>query len=316
MYKIVKYRRWYYAISGVFILIGLIAMIYSTITIGSPFRVSIDFVGGTLWEMRFQEPVSTATIVDAFDAHGVSGVTVSTIGEDNSYVVRSSEITPDQKNAIEETLNNEVDGGVEDLQFRAVGPTISQEVTRTAFIATLLATLVILGFITWAFRQVPHPFRFGLAAIIAMLHDILITAGFFSIMGLVAGWEADALVLTAVLTIIGFSVQDTIVVFDRIRENEKRYRGEEFEVIANRSLLETMHRSIATQINAMFVMIAILLFGGVTIRHFIATLLVGLLSGTYSSIFIATPILVSWQLREGIFGFSLRGKRRHTAPAS
>lgn len=316
MYKIVKYRRWYYLISALVIAVGVIAMIYSTIVIGTPFRVSIDFVGGTLWEMRFQEPVATEVIVDAFGANDVSGVTVSTIGSDNSYVVRSSEITPDQKNAIEATLNEQVAGGVEDLQFRAVGPTISQEVTRTAFIATVLATLVILGFITWAFRQVPHPFRFGMAAIIAMLHDILITAGFFSIMGFVAGWEADALVLTAVLTVIGFSVQDTIVVFDRIRENEKRYRGEDFEVVSNRSLLETMQRSIATQINAMFVMIAILFFGGITIRHFIAALLVGLLSGTYSSIFIATPLLVSWQQREGIFGWSLRGKRRRTATVS
>ncbi len=297
MYKIISYRRWYYRFSALIILPGLIAMIYSIFTIGAPFHLSIDFVGGTLWEMRYEQPVQPGDIVAVFDENGVSDTSVSTIGDDRTFNVRSSEISPEQKQTIEAALIAQF-GPLEDLQFRAVGPIISQEVTRTAFIATILATLVILGFITWAFRQVPNPFRFGAAAVVAMLHDVLITLGFFSIMGIIAGWEMDALFLTALLTVIGFSVQDTIVVFDRIRENSKRRRGETFEVIANRSLLETMQRSIATQINAMFVMIALLLFGGVTIQHFIATLLVGMLSGTYSSIFIATPLLVSWANHE------------------
>lgn len=297
MYKIITHRRWYYRFSALVILPGLIAMIYSIFTIGAPFHLSIDFVGGTLWEMRYDQSVQPGDIVAVFEDNGVSDASASTIGDDRTFVVRSSEISPEQKQTIESALVAQF-GPIEDLQFRAVGPIISQEVTRTAFIATILATLVILGFITWAFRQVPNPFRFGAAAVVAMLHDVLITLGFFSIMGLIAGWEVDALFLTALLTVIGFSVQDTIVVFDRIRENSRRHRGEEFEVIANRSLLETMQRSIATQINAMFVMIALLLFGGVTIQHFIATLLVGMLSGTYSSIFIATPLLVSWANHE------------------
>jgi preprotein translocase SecF subunit len=297
MYKIITHRRWYYRFSALVILPGLIAMIYSLFTIGAPFHLSIDFVGGTLWEMRFEQAVAPGDVVEVFADYGIADASASTIGDDRTFVVRSSEISPEQKQTIEAALITDF-GPLEDLQFRAVGPIISQEVTRTAFIATVLATLVILGFITWAFRQVQNPFRFGAAAVVAMLHDVFITLGFFSIMGLIAGWEVDALFLTALLTVIGFSVQDTIVVFDRIRENSRRRRGEDFEVIANRSLLETMQRSIATQINAMFVMIALLLFGGVTIQHFIATLLVGMLSGTYSSIFIATPLLVSWANNE------------------
>jgi len=289
-------------------------MIYSIFTIGAPFHLSIDFVGGTLWEMRYEEVVQPGEIVEVFKDNGVSDASASTIGDDRTFIIRSSEISPDQKQTIEAALIAQF-GPVEDLQFRAVGPIISQEVTRTAFIATILATVVILGFITWAFRQVPNPFRFGAAAVIAMLHDVLITLGFFSIMGLIAGWEVDALFLTALLTVIGFSVQDTIVVFDRIRENNKRHRGEDFEVIANRSLLETMQRSIATQINAMFVMIALLLFGGVTIQHFIATLLVGMLSGTYSSIFIATPLLVSWANHELPWPHRSEKKRSKVATA-
>ena len=194
-----------------------------------------------------------------------------------------------------------------------MGPTIGQEVTRSAFLAVIATAVVILLFIVFSFRRVPNSFRYGACAIIAMIHDILILMGIFSILGLVWGWEADALFLTAVLTIIGFSVQDTIVVFDRIRENVPKRRGEPFETIANRSLLETLHRSLATQLNAMFVLIAILLFGGDTIKQFVFVLLYGFLSGTYSSIFIAVPLLVAWENGELKFGAGRRSKAHASA---
>ena len=174
-------------------------------------------------------------------------------------------------------------------------PAVGAEVTRAAAIAVGVAAVFILLFIIFAFRRVPNAFRYGVCAIAAMVHDILVTVGLFSLAGLFLGWEADALFLTALLTVIGFSVQDTIVVFDRIRENISRRRNEPFEMIANRSLLETLHRSLATQLNAIFVLIALLLFGGATMKQFVAILLVGLLSGTYSSIFNAVPLLVAWQ---------------------
>jgi preprotein translocase SecF subunit len=145
------------------------------------------------------------------------------------------------------------------------------------------------------FRQVPNPFRYGTTAAIALLHDILILAGFAAIAGLVLGWEVDALFLTAMLTVAGFSLQDTIVIFDRMRENIARRPSERLDVVAERSILETIHRSLVTQLSAMFVMVAILLFGGASIKPFIAALFVGLLSGTYSSIFIAVPLLVTWE---------------------
>ena len=148
------------------------------------------------------------------------------------------------------------------------------------------------------FRNVPNSFRYGASAVTAMIHDLLIIMGFAAVTGLLLGWEVDALFLTAVLTVAGFSLQDTIVTFDRIRENLTRRPHERYEKLVNRSVLETVHRSLATQMNAMFILVAILLFGGPTIRPFIAVLLVGLLSGTYSSIFIAVPMLVSWQKGE------------------
>ena len=160
-----------------------------------------------------------------------------------------------------------------------------------------VAALGILLYLAWAFRQVSHPFRYGTCAVIALIHDVLVTISFVAIMYFVAGWEVDALFLTAILTVIGFSVNDSIVVFDRIRENVKKYRSEDFATVANRSLLETMQRSIGTQVTVLLVLLAILIFGGATLRQFMATMMVGMVSGTYSSLFNATPLLVGWEER-------------------
>jgi preprotein translocase SecF subunit len=189
----------------------------------------------------------------------------------------------------------------------AVSPAIGGEVTQAATTAVVVASLVILAFIWWAFRRVPRAYRYGVSAIVAMIHDVLVVLGFFALFGVLFGWEVDALFLTAILTVIGFSVQDTIVVFDRIRENIPRRRGESFEKVANRSILETIHRSLATQLNAIFVMVALLLFGGASLQQFIAVMLVGMLSGTYSSIFVAVPLLVAWE--SGELGRLFRRKR-------
>lgn len=317
--NIIKHRRWYYLFSAVIILPGLIAMITSIFSFGSPVRLSIDFTGGTLWEVRFTESVPPAAMVRLFQANGFPDVSVNTVGDDRTLEIRTDQITTEQKTVLVDAMATEFGAAPEELQFSLVGPSIGQEVTRAAFVAVFFASFAILLFIIWAFRNIPHPVRYGVSAIVAMIHDVLVTLGFISIMGWAAGWEADALILTALLTIIGFSVQDTIVVFDRIRENTRRRRGEDYETIVNRSLLETIHRSLATQINAMFIMIALLLFGGVTIRPFIATMLVGLLSGTYSSIFNATPLVVSWEKGELAFwrrGGGQRNGSKRTATAA
>jgi len=309
MYDLVGKRKWYYLASAILIIPGIIVMIYSAVTTGSPLRLSIDFTGGVIWEMRFPEAVQPADVRAVFVEKGLTDTAVTTVGDDRTVQVRLKAIEGEAKSDLVELLSERF-GGAEELQFRSVGPTVGREVTRTAGVAIAVASLAILLFITWAFRNVPHPVRFGLCAILAMLHDVLLIMGFLAIMGYVAGWEVDALFLTAVLTLIGFAVQDAIVVFDRIRENIPKHRGESFEVIANRSLLETLHRSLVTQLNAMFIMIAILIFGGATIKQFIAAMLLGLLSGTYSSIFNAVPLLVSWENGEiGGFFRRLVGRR-------
>ena len=294
MFNIVEKRQWYFLFSALLIIPGLVAMIYSTVTYGSPVKLGIDFTGGSLLELRFEEAVMPADVRQIFVEQGFTGSTVQTTSDEQTILVRSKPMTPEEKDRLESAMEARF-GAVEELRFESVGPAVGAEVTRTAVIAVTVAALFILAFIVFAFRKVPNAFRYGACAIIAMIHDILVTLGLFSIACLVLNWEADALFLTALLTVVGFSVQDTIVVFDRVRENIPKRRGESYETIVNRSLLETLHRSLATQLNAIFVLIALLFFGGATMKQFVAVLLVGLLSGTYSSIFNAAPLLVVWQ---------------------
>jgi preprotein translocase subunit SecF len=283
-------------LSTLIIVPGLVAMIYSIATFGSPIKLGIDFTGGALLEIRFDQEAQPAEVRQIFIDNGYPGTTVQTTAE-RTVLIRTKPLEPQTKDQLEDALQQEL-GALEELRFESVGPSVGAEVTRAATIAVAVAALFILGFIIFAFRKVPNAFRYGVCAIAAMIHDILVTVGLFSLASLALGWEADALFLTAILTVIGFSVQDTIVVFDRIRENIPRRRGESFETIVNRSLLETIHRSLATQLNAIFVLVALLLLGGATMKQFVAVLLVGLLSGTYSSIFNAVPLLVVWETGE------------------
>lgn len=301
MFSLVQKRRWFFLLSALVMLPGIAIMIYSLVTTGQLFRLSIDFEGGSIYELRFTQPGATEDgIRDAFASFDEDNVIVQQLGdaEENRWSVRAGfrdQATSDQ---IVAALDSLAPVDRDSLRIEQVSATVGQEVTRAAFIAVLVVAAVITGFVVIAFRQVPNAFRYGVCAVAAMLHDVLIVAAIMSLAGLVLGWEVDALFLTAVLTVVGFSVQDTIVLFDRIRENIPKHLGEPYETIVNRSILETIHRSLATQLNAFFIMIAILLFGGESIKQFIAILFVGLLTGTYSSIFIAVPLLVAWEKGE------------------
>jgi preprotein translocase SecF subunit len=301
MFNFVERRRWYFLFSGTLIIVGIAAMIYSTITYGSPVLLSIDFRGGSLFVVQFEDAATEHAIRETYAQFGLDDTIIQQLGgeEEDRWQIRAGHLPPEEQAALKDALDQDV-APIDEAQssFDVVDPSIGAEVTTAAALAVVVAAVIILGFIWWAFRKVANAIRFGACAILAMIHDIIITMGVMSILGLLFGWEVDALFLTAMLTVVGFSVQDTIVVFDRIRENLPKYRGEAYETIVNRSVLETLHRSLATQLNAVFVMIAILLFGGATIRHFVAILLIGLLCGTYSSIFTAVPLLVSWEKGE------------------
>ena len=291
MIDIVGKRYWFFALSLLIIVPGIIGLALW----GLP--LAIDFTGGSLLEVTFSgvapEP---AQVEDLYREFNIGDPVVQTAGQ-NGIIARSKTIDDATRAGIVTALSERFSPAT--LQrFESVGPAVGAEVARRAAGAVALAALGILLFITYAFRRVPHAIRYGTAAILAMLHDVAVVFGVQAWLSHFFGWEVDALFLTALLTVIGFSVHDTIVVFDRIRENQNIYRRLKYETVVNHSIVQTLDRSINTQLTVMLTLLALALFGGVTIRHFVIILLVGVFSGTYSSIFNAAPILVVWENRE------------------
>lgn len=265
--------------------------------------LSIDFVGGSLVELEFTGN-SAPVLEDVLDVYNANGITDAqaqfSLNEENTLVViKSSTLTQDQYSAIIDSFKADFDTNLVERRFNTVGPSISQSVTQRALLAIGIAALAVIIYITIAFRGIAHAFRYGVCAIIAMLHDILIVVSLGGLCNHFFGWQMDSLYLTALLTVIGFSTQDKIVVFDRIRENAPILRRVPFEKIVNHSIVQSLQRSINTQLMTVeFLLLALALFGGETLREMCIILLIGLLSGTYSSIFIAAPILVVWENKE------------------
>jgi preprotein translocase subunit SecF len=284
-----------------------------------PLVLGIDFTGGALLEAQFASGTQPA-IADvkaiykdfATSTQQIADPVVQPLGTD-SISVRSKAMDDATKGRIISEMEKRFNTKVTVLNFTSVSPAIGQEVARAAAGAVALAAVAILAYIWFAFRSVQHAFRYGTAAVIAMLHDVLVVLGVEAILGVTLGWPADSLFLTALLTVIGFSVHDTIVVFDRIRENLGIYRKVDYETVVNHSVVQTLDRSINTQLTVMFTLFALALFGGESIRHFVIILLVGVFSGTYSSIFNAAPILVVWENREWNTWFKPGAKKEATA---
>ncbi len=294
MLNILGKRYLFFALSLVLIVPGLIVMA----VMGLP--LAIDFTGGLLLEVKFDTIAAPAPaeVIQLYEELGITNTNVQTSG-DNILIIRSSFVDDDTRAGIVSAMTERFGAEPTVLRFDSVGPTIGQEVTSRAGLAVAVAALGVILYITFAFRGIPHAFRYGVCAIIAMLHDGLVVLSISAIGGHFFGWQIDWLFLTALLTVIGFSVQDKIVVFDRIRENSAIFRKLHFEKLANHSIVQTLQRSINTQLmTSEFMLLALALFGGVTLREFAVILLVGLFMGTYSSIFIAAPFLVVWEKRE------------------
>ncbi len=302
--NIIKNRYLYFLVSLLVIIPGIVFMALHWVNTGEgPLSLGIDFKGGSLLEVQFagtRPSVEEITaLYDQFStpAQPISDPVVQPLG-DVSYSIRSKQMDDATKGRLVAAMQDKAGSAVTVLNFSSVSASIGAEVTRAAGIAIVMAAIAILLYIWFAFRGVDHSFRYGTAAIIAMFHDVFVVLGVEAMLGYFLHWEADALFLTALLTVIGFSVHDTIVVFDRIRENANIYRRVEYEKMVNHSIVQTLDRSINTQLTVMFTLFALALFGGETIRHFVIILLVGIFSGTYSSIFNASPILVVWQNQE------------------
>lgn len=286
MSNLMRYKNLYFILSLFIILPGLYFLITSGVKLG------IDFTGGALLEYKFEQQVN----LDDLKKYGQ--VTPSA---DNSYIIRSKPLEQNQINEIKKNLTDKY-GKVEERRIENVGPIIGAELKQKALLALIIASAAIVLYIAWSFRKVPKPassWRFGITAIIALIHDVLMVIGIFAILGKFLGVEIDTLFVTALLTVLGFSVHDTIVVFDRIRENLTKHIGKKFIEVANLSVIQTLGRSLNTSLTVVFVLVALLLFGGETIKWFVVALLIGIISGTYSSIFNATALLVLWEERLG-----------------
>jgi len=302
--NIIKNRYVYFLISLLVIIPGIIFMgLNWQQTKTGPLKLGIDFRGGSLLEVQFEgtrpSVEEIAALYKEFSTaeQPLADPIIQSL-DTNAVSIRSKTMTDETKGLIVAEMESRFGSKVTVENFTSVSASVGGEVTRAAGWAIVFAALAILVYIWWAFRSVEHAYRYGTAAIIAMLHDVLVVLGTEAILGYYLGWEADALFLTALLTVIGFSVHDTIVVFDRVRENSNILRRVEYEKMVNHSIVQTLDRSITTQLTVMFTLLALVLFGGESIRHFVIILLVGIFSGTYSSIFNAAPILVVWENRE------------------
>ena len=285
-------RYLFFALSSILIIPGLIILF----TGGLP--LSIDFTGGSLLEVTFDGVApQPKEVLAVYDEAGIKDPQVQTT-DTGGIIIRSEFLNTDKRDALLTAMSANF-GETTVQRFDSVGPSIGSQVTSRAAMAVGVSSFLVVLFIAWSFRGVSGAYRYGISAVLAMIHDVAIIFSISAWGGLLFGWEMDSLFLTALLTVIGFSMQDSIVVFDRIRENSSSLRRLDYETLVNHSIVQTLQRSINTQLMTVeFLLLALALFGGVTLQQFVIVLLVGLMSGTYSSIFIAAPVLVVWEKKE------------------
>jgi preprotein translocase subunit SecF len=293
-------KRWFFLFSLLVTIPGLIFIIATPVSNGEiGMRFSIDYTGGTVWEFKLATPADAGAIRDVVVAAGHPEAQVSEASS-GFVTLRTKPLGLQTGGAAEGSiaelrtqLESKLGPISESGSVTTVGPVVSRDLTQQALLLVVLGSIGILLWMTYRFRNL----RFGMAALVALLHDVVVTIGVFAILGTVAGVEIDALFVTAMLTIIGFSVHDTIVVFDRIRENLARHAGAPYADIVNHSVVQTLGRSLNTTVTVLMTLLALLVFAGGSIRIFVLALFVGILSGTYSSIFNASPLLVWWEER-------------------
>ena len=285
-------RFWFFIISLLVITPGIIFLI-----LAPGLNPGIDFTGGSSMTLRFsnESNINQEQVRDQLFALSYEEATVQNLGE-NSFFVRTRELDEVAKDALVTNITSSLDEGAENVLqgFDLVSPIVAQETVMNAFWAIIAAAIGIFIYIWWAFRNVPSPLRYGLAAIVALIHDTIIVIGIFAILGELMNMEVNTMFLIALLTVIGYSVNDTIVVFDKIRENVLIHSNRAFPEIVNLSLSETISRSLNTSFTLLITLVALILFGGATIREFLFVLLIGVAAGTYSSVAIASQVLVSW----------------------
>jgi len=286
MINIVGNRLWFFIVSGLLVVVGIISLAAFGLKTG------IDFSAGSLLTVKFDQPITAADVEKELPGFGFNG-TVE-IDAQGDIVIRTVELSTQQKSTLEQDLTAKF-GNLTELEFISLDPTVARKTAQSAGIATAVASVGILLYIAFAFRKASKPFHFGVCAVAALFIDVIVVLGVFSILGKLVNWEIDLVLVTGILTVIGYAVNDTIVVFDRIRENQKKYPGIDFGQVVNNSLMEVMTRELATGVGVLFVLVALLLFVGPTIKNLVVVLMVGIYFGTFTSIFVASPLLVVWE---------------------
>ncbi len=294
--QIIKYKKFYILFSLLLLVPGVISLAVFKL------NLSVDFTGGSVFKYEIKTENQNNIVIENTlkSIFKDKEVVVESVMYDQSNIIvfRTKSVTSQKNDEIRTELSTKLNY-LSQISFETVGPSVGKETTRKAFLSVFIASFGILLYIAYAFRNVPKPyssFRFGVSAIIAMLHDAFVVLGIFSLLGHFLKVEIDALFITAILTVIGFSVHDTIVVFDRIRENlNKLPKSWKFSEVVNYSIVETLNRSMATSLTVITTLLALFILGGSSIRYFVLALLIGIISGTYSSIFTAAPILVYWE---------------------
>ncbi|MFW6105507.1 MAG: protein translocase subunit SecF [Chloroflexota bacterium] len=297
MIDFVGKKQWFFLISLILVVIGIIALVISQIQVGAPLRLGTDFTGGTSMILQFSPPVEQSQLREEMAELEYSEATIQNAGEGN-FIIHVREITSEEARELAEKLGVDLDSQVEITDYYLVSGTVAAKTTRNAVIAVIIAAVAMMFYIVWAFRRMPSPFRWGTCAVIALIHNVFIIVGIFSFLGWFAGVEIDALFITGLLAVVGYSINNTVVVFDRIRENVSRYIRPDFAETVNDSLIDTLGRCLNTALTTLFVLLAMFLFGGATIHYFILVLLLGVIIGTYSSVCIAGQLLVVWERRE------------------
>lgn len=292
MFDIIGKRFWYFLISGVVILIGIISLAVFGLPSG------IEFSSGSILTVKFVEEVGKGDLEGELTGLGYGNALVQQTQPAGSFLIRTQRLTEEEGARLQTDLNAAFGAFADEPSSQDVSEMIASETRTNAIIAVAIAALGILLYVTWAFRRMPRPFHYGTCAIVALVHDALVVMGIFSIIGAILNWEINLMFITGILAVIGYSVNNTVVVFDRIRENLTRGISADFETIVNNSLVETLSRSVNTSLTTFIVVLALLLFVGANIQNFVIVLIIGILAGTFSSICIAPSLLVVWDNKE------------------
>ncbi|MBD2257298.1 protein translocase subunit SecF [Pseudanabaena sp. FACHB-2040] len=302
--NVIKQRRLWWTISGLAILAGLVAMAISWQQIGTPLRPGLDFAGGTRLQLtrdcsvpdNCSEPIDLAVVRQVLAEQGLESSSLQVIGEDRqTLAVRTINLETEVRSQLQSSLENALGQfDPNSIQIDSVGPVIGQQLFASGLLALVVSFAGIIVYLSLRFE-----FDYAVFAIIALFHDVLITAGVFAALGLVLGVEIDSLFIVALLTIVGFSVNDTVVIYDRVRESIKLQPSEHIDKLVDDSVNQTLARSINTSLTTTLPLLAILLFGGQTLKYFALALIIGFVSGAYSSIFVASTMLAFWRERTG-----------------